>query len=386
MNKDNVNKNHKLAGWIDDFVSTFASKNTESVINTETETKTAEININDLDKVTWNDETFYVYFDESGAAIINGFGNTVTTMPNIKTLDEVNQKLNEKQIVSEVNNDKMEIDALLENEIESALNNITESIIVASEEDDKKAEDYINNDPNSNQIQNPAEQQPQVMASVEIDKFKARIAELESELEKCSQSQPIELIASGLQDFDPSKKTAELLNAKFAEFENTLNEKLAATVEQIYARINPGNIYDLAEKIVQEEIAKFTQEATETAEQINQENSIDGTTLEGKYTVNKTTVITPDVIVNEVVINEDNSENDDEIDNEIDEVVNEPIDNEDEEEIIGEDAEIFKSASCPYCRSTLAKTGLKNNFAKVSCGGCGVKYKVNLNDGKIYLK
>lgn len=379
MNDSGINKNNKLAGWIDEFVNTFASKKVETIAETKiAETKTAEININDLDKIVWNDETFYVFFDESGASVINSFGNTVTTIAGVKTMEEVNERLNAKQIVSEMNNKAIEIDAEIENEINKALAYVGTKETTATTDDDQKAIDYINNGNESQepvqteQQTQPAEQLPQVMAA-------------QDSKPSMTVNEPI----------DPVDNTLESINTKFAELEKKvsvmLDEKLAAAVEQFYARVNPGNIYDMGTQIVQEEITKFTQEAEETVRQIAEENSVDRTTPKGRYTVNKEVIeksIKDLDIIEEVVLEEQPLEEETEIDRSQDQIKFDEEENDDEaeEEIIGEDAEIFKKASCPYCRSTLAKTGLNNNFVKIACNGCGINYKIDIETEKIYLK
>jgi len=71
----------------------------KEVIDDMEEDITAEININDLPSIIWNDEEYKVLFNENGTAeILNDFGNHVTTV-NGKTIDEVNQQLGDRQIV-----------------------------------------------------------------------------------------------------------------------------------------------------------------------------------------------------------------------------------------------------------------------------------------------
>lgn len=335
-----VTKNNKLAGWIDDFVNAFANK--------ESNERTAEININDLPKVVWNDETFYVFFEKEGASIINGFKNTVTTLPNIKTMEEVNKELNGKQIVSEFDGEAIEINAEIENEINKAL----ASTILADEADDEKAENYVNSDQNADTNQ-PVVTTPAAPA--------ASAAPGESNPVQASthMAQGLEAYTTTLIQPDYIAKSAELMNDKLAEFETKISEmldkKISSVIEQIYARINPGNIYDLETDIQQQEIDKFTEEAVGTENQILMENEIDRTTPEGKYTV--------------IDINDENVEN-----------ANGEV------ELPEDEVEIFKEGSCPVCGSQLAKTGVNDNFINIKCDGCDVEYKVNTDNEKIYLK
>ena len=55
-------------------------------------------------------------------------------------------------------------------------------------------------------------------------------------------------------------------------------------------------------------------------------------------------------------------------------------------ELEGEDAEVFKTAKCPYCSQSLSKIAMKSDFIEIQCDDikCGCKFKVNVNTGKIY--
>lgn len=362
MNEGSVTKNNKLAGWMEEFVNTFV-KTTKP--EKEDNTKVAEININDLEKVVWNDETFYVYFDEAGASIINSFGNVATQLPGIKTMEEVNTKLNEKQIVSS-SESGLEIESELENEINKALAYVETGIVTANEQDDQLAKDYINqvNDSESS-------------SDVNVD-FNQDVQQDTQQEIVTSTIDSTGITVSGLNITDELKSvTAELIEEKISglekRFEAILDKKLSTIVEQFQARIDPGNIYDLGDKIQQDEISKFNEEAIETEQKINEENSIDRTNPNGKYRVSPI-----DYRSEEIVKDSDEPEI-------IDEIVV-VTDDEPEVELIGDDAEIFKTGSCPYCNSQLFKTGKINNFASVKCGGCEIDYKINLDDEKIFLK
>jgi hypothetical protein len=374
-----ITKNNKLAGWIDDFVNAFAGK--ESI------EKTAEININDLPKVVWNDETFFVFFDIEGASIINSFKNTVTTLPNVKTMEEVNKELNGKQIVSEFDGESIEINAEIENEINKALANT----ILADANDDAKAQEYINNDPNSNSNEQRQENQVPAVSNPAVPEIPGvpvipqpgdtTEAQIQTKIlndvlalikEQSLDLKPIEGLTATLIQSDNMEKNAELIDAKFAAFESKISEmldnKISSIVEQLYARTNPGNVYDLGNDIQQQEINKFTQEAAETENKITTENNIDRTTPEGKYKVDNIVV---EIELNNVSENESN-----ELDN-VEDI---------EIELPEEEQEMFKEGNCPFCMSRLAKTDIKNNFVNIECSGCDVKYKINTDTERIYIK
>lgn len=167
MSEKSILKSSKLAGWIDDFAtilsknSKFQKKseneditnnqdefsNTEDSSNTDMsndtcnaslDKKVAEINLNDLDKIVWNDETYFVNFDENGANILNGFGNSVTTLQAVKTLEEVNERLNGKQIVCSNAEDSNEND--ISEELNEEINKALAYVDETSEDDETETE------------------------------------------------------------------------------------------------------------------------------------------------------------------------------------------------------------------------------------------------------
>lgn len=85
----------------------------------------SEININDLDTITWQDNEYKVLFNENNntAKIINNFGNVVTILENVSNLNDVNNELNAKEIVVNIANNenkKMKKQSNFEDEIEDA--------------------------------------------------------------------------------------------------------------------------------------------------------------------------------------------------------------------------------------------------------------------------
>lgn len=403
MKDNNINKNNKLAGWIEDFLTNFAKTTNDREVKATKET-IAEININDLDKVVWNDETFYVYFDETGASIINVFGNIVTVLDGITTLEDVNKQLNSKQIVSGIE-EELVVNAEIENEIEQALSNIKADV-----NDDQVAQEYVDsyNEQTNNESERPEQQ--------------------DNSFSGLTSTGLVEMIAP-LKTFD--EKTAAMISEKFAEMEekliNTFEEKINAMMEQMYARINPGNIYDMSDQVQREEVLKFTDEAAETEQQISQENAIDRTIVDNRYSTQPSEIEQP--LIQDNIEDIDNEEVIEE--NDVEEVINESIDNdevsdktitnddnvevleeseaeevtddddiieleeineEDDEEIEdveleGDDAEVFKQAKCPYCSTSLSKTAMKDNSIEITCDNhdCGTRYSVDINTGKIYI-
>src|SRR5574344_129001 len=76
--------------WLDAFVSRF-SANKKTV---------AEVNVKDLPKVNWKDETFYVNFTHDGAVLYNEYGNEVSLIDEAKSMEDVNNYLNKNSVVT----------------------------------------------------------------------------------------------------------------------------------------------------------------------------------------------------------------------------------------------------------------------------------------------
>ena len=82
--------------WLDLFVSKIYKKGKVSV---------AETNVQNLPKVNWKDETFYVNFTNDGAVLYNEYGNEVSLIEGAKSVEDVNKYLNENSIVASIDGD-----------------------------------------------------------------------------------------------------------------------------------------------------------------------------------------------------------------------------------------------------------------------------------------
>ena len=496
-----ISQNGKFAGWIEEFV-TALSKTASNDIRNENEEEElvveADINIDDLDEIIWNEEKYRVMFDENGANIINEFGNTVTTLEGVKTLEEVNQRLSEKQIVV---NSSIEIP----NEIEEEIN---------------KAMKYIE-DPEFNKIASEEQiiaEEPEIIITKKAD----IIEEPEIIIDK--QDEEKEKMATVIKKFEI--KASKILNKKVAEMEeqlsDSLDEKISAMieskidfmVEQVLAKVTEGlaelDIFN-SQDIKDIEKQQYDKSANDTMEMINNENDADRTTPEGFFKnydndeledeelymeedmeepimddlndieendeENEGLIIESpiekdepkidldgdlnrDLDIEDEKINEEieeksmiNNLNDDEDEMEQEASVEDPkkylnkfrkhknvkdlrsektaeddgmnpaniedynpseqsqpeepqepkdpqqemqeqqdnIQNvqanmKDEEEIVGSDAEMFKTATCPFCANKLNTESKDGEFLNISCGSCNTKYKVNLNDERIYIR
>lgn len=418
MKDNSINKNNVLAGWIDDFINSFAkSKEVKEEQNKTAEferKKLAEININDLSEIVWNDETFYVYFDENDAMIFNVFGNVVTTLEGVTTMEEVNEKLNSKQVVSSNNNNVhvAEIDPVMETEINKAL-------------------DYIDNY-NENSNEDSSTEEIEVESSIDelVDEMNEEDFEVEDmrslEIEETEEVQEVEETEE-VETVNENVNIDELLNTKLVEMEEKLmssfEQKMNELMDKMFARVNPSHIENLDLNVESDEVAKFEEEALETEQQISEENEIDRTTPEGRYNVDS-----EEELSEEELIVEENSDNelqeinevdeidevikeDEEIENisddilELEEIDTEELHVEEHEEateevfddsemfdkdleLVGDDAEIFKEAKCPCCTGNLYKTAKLANSVEITCDekDCQAQYLINLNTGKIYIK
>lgn len=486
-----ISQNGKFAGWIEEFVSAL-SKTASNDIRNENEEELvveADINIDDLDEIIWNEEKYRVMFDENGANIINEFGNTVTTLEGVKTLEEVNQRLSEKQIVV---NSAVEIP----NEIEEEIN---------------KAMKYIE-DPEFNKLtsEKQAVEEPEIVVTKEAD----IIEEPEIIIEKKNEEK--EKVEAAVKKFEV--KASKILNKKVAEMEEqlseSLDEKISAMieskidfmVEQILAKVTEGlselNIFN-SQDMKDMEKQQYDKSANDTMETINNENDADRTTPEGFFKNYDNNEQEDEELYNEedkeepIIDNLEEDQKDEELvespiekdepkfdldkeldieDKEVDDKIEEEpmandLDNEedemeqeasvkedsreylnkfrkhknikdlrcekiaedngmdpaniedynpngqsqpeelqqpkdpqqemqdqqdniqnvqanveDEEEIVGADAEMFKTAICPFCANKLNTESKDGEFLNISCGSCNTKYKVNLNDERIYIR
>ena len=496
-----ISQNGKFAGWIEEFV-TALSKTASNDIRNENEEEElvveADINIDDLDEIIWNEEKYRVMFDENGANIINEFGNTVTTLEGVKTLEEVNQRLSEKQIVV---NSSIEIP----NEIEEEIN---------------KAMKYIE-DPEFNKIASEEQiiaEEPEIIITKKAD----IIEEPEIIIDK--QDEEKEKMATVIKKIEI--KASKILNKKVAEIEeqlsDSLDEKISAMieskidfmVEQVLAKVTEGlaelDIFN-SQDIKDIEKQQYDKSANDTMEMINNENDADRTTPEGFFKnydndeledeelymeedaeepimddlddieendeenegliiespiekdepkIDLDEDLNGDLDIEDEKINEEIEEksmidnlNDDEDEMEQEASVEDPkkylnkfrkhknvkdlrsektaeddgmnpaniedynpseqsqpeepqepkdpqqemqeqqdnIQNvqanmKDEEEIVGSDAEMFKTATCPFCANKLNTESKDGEFLNISCGSCNTKYKVNLNDERIYIR
>ena len=361
MENKSVN-NRSLSGWLEDFIIGLSKKtaNNDEVNNENAETQenndndndnkeeedivVAKVNINDLDEVVWKDETFRVHFDGQGANVINQFGNVVTSVANVNTIEEVDKKLNGNDIVVSSTHENEE-----EN-LEQEINKIANSL-----EDQELSEDSDLNE--------------EVVASNEDNE----------------EDETITAIINGIDE----------LEHIIANVEERLNKKIAL-VEQQYAR-NP-QLEEVSDNSPEEEVKHFTETADETAQSISNENQTDMTTPAGRVELSQHQNEPSDIQEMVTNVTDEQAESDKQIDLEKENIQEEDVEKESNvieedseaaeieefQKLSGKDEKIFQNGICPSTGERLVKAKKSGNFLGVYSPEGGTEYAVNLNTGEIH--
>lgn len=345
MRNKTIPNSKGLASWLDDFIVGLGKKevtaseeiqniedNTEETLaNEQEEIETvATVNINDLDKVVWNDETFRVHFEENGANVINEFGNGVTFLKGLKTIEEVDYALNGNQVVvaSEMEEeiDSIEASEVAEDDFENAL---TAAIDAIPDEDEEEV-----------------------------------VANSREELEDVV-----------VQNDSPEEDVIAAIIAGFDELEKRL-----ADVEQLYARNPQFENDELATRVQEEELKHVTETADETQNKINEEQSHDLTTPAGRI---ETSVQTEQPSEVQEIVTNDTEEHTSPEEGVKEEEVSEETDNE-FEKLTGKDEKIFQNGICPETGEELVKSKTAGAFLGIYSPKGGTEYAVNLETGDIF--
>lgn len=315
------NRYDKIPDWAQSFLSTFLS--------TQKMEREATTNVKALPKVVWNDNTFYVALDaeECNADILNEYGNVITALKNVTSIDDVEQQLN-KHIVAEVSDSIKTADhkakstvTKLDDELSKVADAINisfdtnkDNIVKLADATTDAATTFTNStnnmvantgvatapttpdtsatvsssymqtsDPSINQSVNTAVNMPTSssanITNQQLDNAMSAQANLEQNMKiqlasltkviKKSQAQQQKL----QQDFANYRSKTEKTIIKLANLVNTLKD-------QMHAYMNPGNIYDLdCEKA---EVEHFNQTADSSARAIEVEHSVDLTVPKGR--------------------------------------------------------------------------------------------------------
>ena len=316
-----------------------------------------EININDLETITWNDETYKVLFDKenNSAAIINGFGNVVTTLPNTMSIDEVNKQLNARQIVV------------------SSLNKQAEEM----QDEISKAFAYIEDEDGN------------TVSTVEMTDDKPDIDEMKED--------DTDMIVG-------SKKMASLVEAKVKEYiNNNIDEILLNSKIQQY--INDKVSKMVTAELEAEKLRKIA-EAEEEEELLDEDESLDFEEADDLDNIEKSEELEDDIL--EEKEEEDNIKEDHVNEEPVDKQMIEdmrscPVQYEECDvhpdaipandgsfdysnpvELMGKWREIFKEGICPDCSCGLEKCTDCEDKVEIQCSACNSKFYVDKNNEKIY--
>lgn len=314
-----------------------------------------EININDLETITWNDETYKVLFDKenNSAAIINGFGNVVTTLPNTMTIDEVNKQLNARQIVV------------------SSLNKQAEEM----QDEISKAFAHIEDEDGN------------TVSTVEITYDEPDIDEMEEDdTDKVVSSEKIaSLVETKVQEYINDNIDEILLNSKIQQY---INDRVS---KMVTAKLEAEKLRKIAEA-AEEELLDEDEDFEEADDLDNIEKPEDDITEEE---------------VEEGPLDEDKEEDHadeeqedkpmiedmrscpvqyEECDVHVDAVpaTDGSFDYSNPVELMGKWREIFKEGTCPDCSCGLEKCTDCEDKVEIQCSACKSKFYVDKNSEKIY--
>ena len=314
----------------------------------------SEININDLDTITWQDNEYKVLFNENNntAKIINSFGNVVTVLENVSNLNDVNNELNAKEIVVNIANNenkKMKKQSNFEDEIEDAFKTLINDSCTNCDCEDC---DCKNNE--SDEIE---------------DAFETLINDscTNCDCEDCNcknnESDEIEddskLNIDSLIDSKIKKYIDELAN-KIDELEKLIKDKKDTKEELIVESEDPDEV--------------FARLAEEDNSEIEEADDLD-------------------LDLDETINDEDNIDIDNTVDNNLYDVHPEKVDMSSEKydysnplEIIGKEKELFMEENeCPEClsRKEFEIIDDDDNEIKAICKKCNTLYIISKVDGTI---
>ena len=312
----------------------------------------SEININDLDTITWQDNEYKVLFNENNntAKIINNFGNVVTILENVSNLNDVNDELNAKEIVVNIANNenkKMKKQSNFEDEIEDAFKELINDSCTNCDCEDC---DCKNNE--SDEIE---------------DAFETLINDscTNCDCEDCdcknNESDEIEddskLNIDSLIDSKIKRYIDELTN-KIDELEKLIKDKKDTKEELIVESEDPDEV--------------FARLAEEDDSEIEEADDLD---------------------LDETINDEDNIDIDNTVDNNLYDVHPEKVDMSSEKydysnplEIIGKEKELFMEENeCPEClsRKEFEIIDDDDNEIKAICKKCNTLYIISKVDGTI---
>lgn len=314
-----------------------------------------EININDLETITWNDETYKVLFDKenNSAAIINGFGNVVTTLPNTMTIDEVNKQLNARQIVVSSLNKQAEE---MQDEISKAFahiededgNTVSTVEITYDEPDiDEMEEDDTDKVVNSEKIASLVETKVQEYINDNIDEIL-----LNSKIQQYINDRVSKMV------------TAKLEAEKLRKIAEAAEEELLDEDEDFEEADDLDNIEKPEDDIVEEEVEEEPLDEDKEEDHADEEQE-DKPIIEDMRSC-PVQYEECDVHVDAVPATDGSFD------------YSNPV------ELMGKWREIFKEGTCPDCSCGLEKCTDCEDKVEIQCSACKSKFYVDKNNEKIY--
>ena len=271
-----MNKTSSWPTWLNEFAD--ALRNNE---------KRAENNVLDLPTVNWQDETFYVKFNEHGATLYNKFATVVKEIDGVKDMESVDNFLNENSVVAAKEDVEEEVqvqDTDVEQEIqttddvvEEAMNDDTDTSTleeIAEEETPVTVED----DSLTKELEDimSAPETQEVENTTDIEALQKEVAELRSIvnelLDKITQPELVPEISDESEEVIASYEKSIEEECEGEECENTLEKRVASLETKLAEMIHAyetieNDRYDLKSE---EQEMKHVQENKEISEKILQ--------------------------------------------------------------------------------------------------------------------
>ena len=390
-----VKKYNEIPDWADSFLSSVQDMEKEAAVNVKT-----------LPKVVWNDNTFYVALDsaEGNADVLNEYGNVVTALKNVHSIEDVEKQLN-KQIVAQKQNFDTELEKFA-------------GMIDLSENNEQSLSENISSFQENN-IQVEANLQPQMQENLNNQikqRLDLRLTTIEKSLPNITaittgHSEQIKKHANNVKqlqhDFDKQKQAIASLKdniKKLASMVNTLTD-------QLHAYMNPGNIYDL--DCGKKELKHYNNTARKSERAIQIEHDTDLTTPRGRVSLKdrilqdideiklpneiltepvestklETTVNQPKELTVVEVEDKPNIKTEADTIVDVNDINNnvEIINTQKTKKLNSKQASAVQKRICPICnKKTLFLDTKTASVQDIICNKCKAQFGVNLEDGKIF--
>lgn len=335
--------NRKLASWIDDFITGFS----------KTAEKEAKVDVSNLPKVIWEDNTFFVNLDENShtANVMNEYGNVVTTLLDVSSIEDVNAKLNNSVVTAE--NKLSAEDEAMYNEFAK----IADAMEMQMEVTPEQHTETVN------------EQSEQIRDNNSVEQQTTNVQPMDSDVENAMDE------ATGSNDM---KHIIAKLDECIEKL-GSVDMRIKRLEEQIYAHTDPGNIYD--NHAQEREVEHYTETMQNGEDNIALEHQFDISRQDERVYMQET----KNAPKEDIIIVDEPLPADDTIDDVIDDTVNNGSDDSDDGIAVTDADEcLFKQRICPCCGKETLKLAEKTaNLQYVVCDECTTKYSVNLENEQI---